>query len=237
MTDERHGRRYRLWAVVLAVLLVASGVVALVVGLQAQKTPPQPPSAAATGAPTTDAAPPGPDVRVTPPPGAQSPAARVRGPVLAAAVPVSIVIPAISVTSGLVDLGLNPDGTVEVPPLAQNSAAGWYHGSPTPGELGPSLILGHVDSAEYGPAVFFRLGDLRPGDQVSVTRADGSVADFTVDRVATYPKDAFPTLEVYGNTDRAELRLVTCGGEFDPRSHNYLDNIVAFASLTGSHPA
>ena len=94
-----------------------------------------------------------------------------------------------------------------------------------------------MDSAEYGPAVFFRLGALQAGDQVSVARSDGTVADFAVDRVASYPKDAFPTLEVYGNTDRAELRLITCGGEFDPSSRNYLDNIVVYASLTGSHPA
>ena len=145
-------------------------------------------------------------------------------------------VPAIGATSELLQLGLNPDGTAEVPPLARDSQAGWYRGSPSPGEVGPSVILGHVDSAEYGPGVFFRLGDLRQGDQIAVDRSDGSTAVFTVDRVASFPKNDFPTLEVYGNTDRAELRLITCGGDFAPSARSYLDNIVVFASLTGSRP-
>jgi hypothetical protein len=229
MTDEQPGRRLRPWAVALAVLLVVAGAVVLVVGLRAQEDPPRPPAAAAGSGDGNGASP-------VPSPGPPSAAAEVHGPVLPASAPTRIDIPAIGVASGLVDLGLNPDGSVEVPPLAKDSTAGWYGDSPTPGELGPSLILGHVDSAEYGPAVFFRLGDLRAGDQVSVTRADGTIAVFTVDRVASYPKNSFPTLEVYGNTDRAELRLITCGGDFDASSRNYLDNIVVFASLTGSRP-
>jgi hypothetical protein len=238
MTDEQHGRRYRLWAVPMAVLLVGAGVVAVVVGLRAQEAAPQPPASVAAGRTTASGVP---GSRGSAPRSAssapQSPVDDVQGPVLPASAPTRIDIPAIGVGSDLVDLGLNTDGTVAVPPLAADSTAGWYHDSPTPGELGPSLILGHVDSAEYGPAVFFRLGDVRPGDQVSVTRTDGTVAVFAVDRVASYPKDSFPTLEVYGNTDRAELRLITCGGEFDPSSRNYLNNIVVYASLTGSHPA
>jgi sortase (surface protein transpeptidase) len=93
-----------------------------------------------------------------------------------------------------------------------------------------------VDSAEYGRGIFFELGALRPGDQITVTRADSTAAVFQVDRVESYPKDSFPTLEVYGNTDHAALRLITCGGAFDRSTRNYLDNIVAYASLVSSHP-
>jgi sortase (surface protein transpeptidase) len=124
-----------------------------------------------------------------------------------------------------------------VPPLSADSWAGWYRYSPAPGQLGPAIVLGHVDSAKYGPGVFFRLGALRPHDTVAVTRADHRVAVFTVDRVAEFAKDRFPTLDVYGNTDRAALRLITCGGRFDLSAHSYEDNIVAFASLTSVRPA
>jgi hypothetical protein len=226
MSDEQHGRRIRLGAAAVAVLLVVAGAVALVVGLRAQQSPPQP-IAAGTGS-TASASPSSP-----PAPGIPAPST-VQGPTLPASQPVHLEVPAIGVSSDLLDLGLNPDGTVEVPPLAKDSKAGWYRDSPTPGEVGPALILGHVDSAEYGPGVFFRLGDLRPGDEISVTRADATTAVFRVDRVASYSKDAFPTLEVYGNTDDAELRLITCGGDFDPAARSYLNNIVAYASLTGS---
>ena len=160
-----------------------------------------------------------------------------QGLVLPAAAPTHLEVPAIGVSSDLLDLGLNPDGTLEVPPLAADSRAGWFTGSPTPGALGPAVLLGHVDSAEFGPGVFFDLGDLRPGDEITVTREDGTDAVFAVDRVASFPKDAFPTLEVYGNTDHAALRLITCGGDFDAGTRNYVDNIVAFASLTSTHPA
>jgi hypothetical protein len=207
------------------VLLVGAGGIALTVGLTSQVAPPQPPPAAI--APTSPT--------YTAPPSSTAPV--VQGPVLAASVPVRVDIPAIGAGSPLLQLGLNPDGTVEVPPLAADSRAGWYRYSPTPGQLGPSVILGHVDSAEYGPGIFFRLGDLRPGDEIDVGRSDGSTAVFTVDRVASFPKDDFPTLQVYGNTDRAELRLITCGGDFDPSARSYVDNIVVFASLTGSRPS
>jgi len=224
MTDEQHGRGFRLVAVAVAVLLVAAGATALVSGLRAQQSMPQPPPEAAAST-TTPAAP------------SSSTAPAVQGPTLPASAPVRIDIPAIGASSELLQLGLNPDGTVQVPPLDRDSKAGWYRDSPTPGEVGPSLVLGHVDSAEYGPGIFFRLGDLRPGDEISVDRSDGSSAVFTVDRVASFPKDDFPTLEVYGNTDRAELRLITCGGDFDPSARSYVDNIVVFASLTGSRPS
>jgi sortase (surface protein transpeptidase) len=148
-----------------------------------------------------------------------------------------VTIRAIGVSSALLELGLNKDQTVQVPPLSKDSRAGWFTGSPTPGELGPSLLLGHVDSAEYGPGVFFKLGALHKGDTVDVTRADSTVAVFRVDRVAAFPKDHFPTLEVYGDTANAQLRLITCGGKFDFSARSYESNIVVFASLVSSHRA
>jgi hypothetical protein len=169
---------------------------------------------------------------------APTPGARTTGIVLPPATPTSLAIPAIGVLSTIQQLGLNPDGTIEVPqPGPLYNDAGWYHYSPTPGQLGPSIILGHIDSAAEGPSVFYRLGELQPGDEVDVARSDGSVAVFTITGVREYPKTAFPTATVYGNTNFAALRLITCGGNFDPSSGHYLDNVVAFASLTSSHPA
>ena len=231
MSDEQRGRRARLPAVVLAALLVLVGAVTLGVALHAQQSPPRPPAAAAT---TAAASPDVPGPETTAP---SAPSAGPQGLVLPTAAPTHLEVPAIGVSSDLLDLGLNPDGTLEVPPLAADSRAGWFTGSPTPGALGPAVLLGHVDSAEFGPGVFFDLGDLRPGDEITVTREDGTAAVFAVDRVVSYPKDSFPTLEVYGNTDNAALRLITCGGQFDAGTRNYLDNIVAYASLVSSHPA
>ncbi len=156
------------------------------------------------------------------------------GPVLARSRPVFIEIPAIGIDAPVGEVGRNPNGTIEVPPLfAQPSAAAWYRYSPTPGQVGPSVIVGHVDNV-YGPAVFFRLGALVPGDQVDVGLADGQVAHFVVDGVRSYPKSHFPTAAVYGPTDFAALRLITCGGPFDFSTRQYLDNTVVFASLVGS---
>ncbi|RBY86021.1 class F sortase [Blastococcus sp. TF02A-26] len=135
------------------------------------------------------------------------------------------------------DLGLNPDGTVEVPPLERDDRAGWYEPGPEPGAVGPAVILGHVDSAEYGPGVFYDLGALTPGDPIEVSRADGTVAVFTVDRVEVHPKDEFPTIEVYGNTPDPQLRLITCGGDFDNSARSYEDNVVVFASLRETRAA
>jgi LPXTG-site transpeptidase (sortase) family protein len=145
-------------------------------------------------------------------------------------------IPAIHVQSALQRLGLEPDGTVQTPrPGPHYDEAGWFTGSATPGQLGVSVILGHIDSAANGPSVFFRLGALKPGDRVVVDRADGSRATFTVDDVREFPKSDFPTVQVYrGDPDRAGLRLITCGGPFDRSTRNYLDNIVVFAHLTAA---
>jgi len=230
-SNEQRGPVRRL-AVGLAVLLVLAGVglVVLGVGRQVSASPPAP--AAAATAPALPDSPAAPGERGT----RLQPAVDAVHP-LPAAIPIRLDIAAIGVTSDLLQLGLNPDDTVEVPPLSEDAPAGWYRHSPTPGELGPAVILGHVDSAEYGPGVFFELGALVPGDTIDVTRADGTTAVFSVDRVASHPKTQFPTDEVYGDTDHAALRLVTCGGAFDERSRSYLENVIVYASLAGSAPA
>jgi sortase (surface protein transpeptidase) len=152
--------------------------------------------------------------------------------------PVALDIPAIAVHSTLQYLGLTPNGELEVPaPGPHYNEAAWYKHSPTPGSLGPAIISGHIDSARDGPSVFFRLGDLRPGDAVMVTRADGLIAEFRVDQVRLHSKDEFPTQLVYGDTDHAALRLLTCGGPFDRATGHYVDNVIVFGSLVASHQA
>ncbi|MGW0431084.1 class F sortase [Micromonospora sp. NPDC003197] len=145
--------------------------------------------------------------------------------------PTDITIPRIGVAAKIMSLGVNPDGTIQVPPLDQAQLAGWYQPGPSPGEIGNSVIVGHVDSAVIGPAVFFRLGALQPGDKIQVTRKDRTIAKFKVDRVESYPKTGFPTELVYGPTDKAALRVVTCGGQFDERTRSYVNNVIAFATL------
>lgn len=150
---------------------------------------------------------------------------------LARSNPVRLQIPDIGVDTPIVPLGLAADGTVGVPPIEANSPAGWYDGSPTPGQTGPSVILGHVTVGQFGDGVFRQLSRLRPGSRVLVRLQDGAQAAFTVDSVRTVAKNQFPTQDVYGNVNRPELRLITCGG---PRTGDgYLDNVVVFASLAG----
>lgn len=147
--------------------------------------------------------------------------------------PVSIRIPSINVMSPVNRLGLDADGSLQVPAVGPHyNEAAWYDGSPTPGQRGPAVIEGHVDSVAQGPSVFFRLGALSPGDKVYVTRADHRVVVFTVHAVRRYSKSAFPRLLVYGNTADAQLRLITCGGSFDASTGHYRDNVVAFAHLS-----
>jgi sortase (surface protein transpeptidase) len=143
-------------------------------------------------------------------------------------VPVRIEIPAIGVTSPLDRLGRAPDRTVQVP--SRWAVAGWYAPGTRPGDPGSAVILGHVDSRS-GPAVFYRLRELRRGDLVEVARADGSTVRFTVQRTEQYDKRRFPTDEVYYPTLTPALRLVTCGGEFDATAGHYRSNIIVFATL------
>lgn len=164
-----------------------------------------------TWAPTT----PNPDLSSPPPAGV--------------AEPVSVAIPSIGVTSQLIQLGTDQSTGVLVPPVAYD-VAGWFTGGPRPGDTGPSIIAGHVDS-HLGPGVFFKLRDVAVGDQVLVARADGSTATFDVYDVEKYPKAAFPTQQVYGPTPDKELRVITCGGDFDYGLRSYVDNIVVYARL------
>lgn len=153
------------------------------------------------------------------------------GRALPRSAPADVVIPALHVRAPVMSLGLAPDGTVQVPPLAKADLAGWYDQGPAPGQLGPAVILGHVDSAATGPGVFYRLGALRPGDAVDLRRADNSTASFRVDSVERFGKDAFPTRRVYGDLDYAGIRLITCGGAFDRATGHYEDNVIAFGHL------
>lgn len=210
----------------MAAVVALSGATIIAVALASQHGPAQPPlSSASPSAPSTSG----------PPAPSTTPAPEVVGPVLAASPPVSLSIPAISVQSMLLPLGQTPAGALEVPPPGPHyDEAGWYRYSPTPGEIGPAVIAGHVDSAANGPSVFFRLGGLKPNDTVLVAREDGSVALFAVQEVRRYHKADFPTEVVYGNTNRAALRLITCGGPFDRSTGHYVDNIVVLADLVGA---
>ncbi len=191
---------------VAGVLLILGGGAAVGVAVSAQQHAPQPSLAAA---------------------GAIGP--QGRGPSLRRSVPVSVDIPAIGVSSKLLDLG-----AIQVPPLSTSAGeAAWYKYSATPGQIGASVIEGHLDSY-HGPAVFFRLGALRPGDKVDVRLADGITAVFRVTGVRRYVKSDFPAKAVYGPTHYAALRLITCGGAFDFTTGHYLSSTVVFASLTSS---
>jgi len=143
-------------------------------------------------------------------------------------VPVRVDIPRIRVSSSLGRLGRAPDGTVEVP--RRFDVAGWYALGTRPGDPGSAVILGHVDSTS-GPAVFFRLRELRRGDEIRVGRADGSSLRFVVERTEQYDKQRFPTDDVYYPTLTPGLRLVTCGGLFDHRTRHYRSNIIVFAAI------
>ena len=165
--------------------------------------------------------------------GAAGPIGRISGPSRRSkhntvAKPEWLAIPAIGVFTTLVRLGLTARDTLQVPPTA--AAAGWYTGSPRPGEIGSSIIAGHIDS-KLGPGVFYRLGDLHRGDYVYVIRADHTVGVFEVTALRTYAKASFPRNEVYGPVPDAELRLLTCGGTFDYSTGSYLSNVVAYAVL------
>jgi hypothetical protein len=142
--------------------------------------------------------------------------------------PVRVEIPKIGVVSSLDRLGRAPDGTIQEP--TRWAVAGWYAAGTRPGDPGSAVILGHVDS-KGGPAVFFRLRELRQGDAIAIGRADGSSVRFVVQRIEQYPKDRFPTDEVYYPTLTPTLRLVTCGGQFDATAGRYRSNVIVFATM------
>jgi len=198
----------------IGALLIMGGLAAVGLAVASQVHAPQPSPAAA---------------------GSDGPAAG--GPSLERSEPVSLAIPAIGVDSAVLHLGLNADGTIQVPSLVTSAGmAAWYKYSATPGQVGASVIEGHVDSYQ-GPAVFFRLGALSPGDTIDVRLADGVTAIFRVTGVREYPKSQFPAKAIYGATDYDALRLITCGGVFDYATGHYLSSTVVFASLVSSRPA
>jgi len=223
-----------------AVISTATATSAPAAGSAAPAASAEDPAAAATPVPSTTEPAPSSTTPTAAEPVAPAPAAgpNPAGPVLPASPPVTLSVPAIGISSPLIQLGLDADGAVEVPSLDDpDSKPGWYRNSPAPGALGPSIILGHVDSRQFGPGVFYDLQKLQAGDSVEVSREDGTVAIFSIDAVQTVQKSDFPTLAVYGNLDHAGLRLITCGGEFDPDAQSYESNIIVFATLSGSRVA
>jgi sortase (surface protein transpeptidase) len=232
----RHGRPWRAAgaAVVVLLAMVGAGMIGASSRTVPAPRPPQPLSqvgAGPTADPTQPAADPADqgsaaDLPSDDPSGGPAPDALPRS------APTTISIPRIGVNAEIMSLGTNPDGTVQVPPLDQAQRAGWYEPGASPGEVGNAVIVGHVDSAKLGPAVFFELGSLKAGDTITVARADGTSATFTVNEVKSYPKTSFPTELVYGPSDKASLRVVTCGGDFDQTASSYLNNVIVFATMT-----
>lgn len=150
-------------------------------------------------------------------------------------VPTRVRIPSIDVDAHVVDLGLAPDRSLEVPD--DISVTGWYTGRSVPGEIGPSVVVGHVDSAIAGKGVFFDLRRLVAGDSIEIERSDGTIAAFRVTEITTVSKDKFPTERVYGSTAQPTLRLITCGGNFDGGVRSYDDNVIVYAEFLGNREA
>ena len=211
----RHGRA-ALRMTIAAALVAVIGIGISVYGLTSKV-----PVAGATYTPST--------VGTRVPQAQPDPAA----PALGRSLPVKIQIPAIHVSAPIMEVGRDPDGEVQVPPLEVHNLTGWYKYGPTPGQTGASVILGHVDSNQ-GLSVFYYLKDLVQGDQISVTLADGITATFVVDGLQKVTKTNFPTSQVYGKVSYPGLRLVTCGGAFDGSTGHYLDNIIVYAHLVHS---
>lgn len=226
--------RNRAAAAILAIAIIVGSVLGLISIFgsddQPSALPPTPPSPSAASL--------SPGTSLPSPPSTKKPAAakpiRCSTPKRSAAgstVPFQICVPRIGVDASVMQLGLNSDRTVEVPPLSRVGDAGWYKYSAAPGNVGPTVILGHVDSARYGEGVFYRLGTLHAGDKVVVTREDGMIATYRVGRVVQVPKKKFPTDAVYGSTSGSAIRLVTCGGRYNASTGNYVDNIIAYGTL------
>ncbi|AUI50896.1 class F sortase [Arthrobacter crystallopoietes] len=237
MTDSLLGRRGSRLATAAAALILLAGCAAPATepAVQAAPTAPASTSTARTEhpapepTPTTSSA-----AAATERPESALSAApkqeKVQEPILPESPPVTVTIPSLGVQSQLLRLGLQNNGTLEVPPGDPGSPAGWYIHSPTPGERGPAVILGHVNAYGNGPGVFAGLRELKAGDTIEVDREDGTTAVFTVDRAEAYSKDTFPTETVYGNTAGSELRLITCDG-YDSDTGRFDDNYVVYAKL------
>lgn len=231
LSIDLRSRRDRLAIAILVVAMVIGAIITLVWGSDSLHValPPTPPAPSTASLIPGTSAPSAPVNRAK----AAKPfhCGRAANVQFGSAVPAEICIPAIKVSASVMQLGINADRTVQVPPLSQVGDAGWYKYSAAPGNVGPTVIIGHVDSAQYGEGVFFKLSRLHGGDTVRMRRADGKTATFRIDRVSQVPKTRFPTQAVYGATTRPALRLVTCGGKFDSATGNYLDNIIAYGTL------
>ncbi|GAB3562242.1 class F sortase [Spelaeicoccus albus] len=236
MTRIGFGRRGRMVLSAVAVVLALVGGWAILSGFAKNDPPPQPSAAEATPtkAPHPSSGSKSRSGSHQPQPTGAGTSSPKPPPHLKRSKPVHLTVPAIGVDTSLITLGLDENGEMEVPDVrkAKDSKAGWYKYSPTPGQLGPSVIIGHVDSEYKGPAVFYKLGDIKRGDTATVTRADGTKAKFVVTKVVEVKKATFPTSKIYGNTDDAELRLITCGGEFNSATGHHLDNIVVYGKFT-----
>jgi LPXTG-site transpeptidase (sortase) family protein len=232
MGTSRPRRRLGLPAAAAALVLAVVGVVAIALGVGGQSPPPPQPA-------PSRAAPDRPEPQTSAEQGHdRAPNAaqqgrstnRPRQEALPYSRPVRLAIPGIDVSSRLVDLGLDAQGVMETPEPVDR--AGWFTPSPPPGVPGAAVIAGHV-TWDQEPSVFFRLGELRRGDQVRVERADGAVVEYSVTRVGSFSKRAFPTQAVYDQPDQSELRLITCGGRYDEQANRYLDNVIVWAEVTG----
>ncbi|HEX3830215.1 MAG TPA: class F sortase [Sporichthyaceae bacterium] len=206
--------------------LALSGATAIAVALTDRVAPPPQPADAAPADPAAATSWLPPDAAASPAPTSDARPDQDALPDQSVALPTRIRIPDIGVDAAVEQIGLNPDRTVAVP--TDPSDAGWYRYSVPPGQLGPAVILGHVDAARIGPAVFYGLGGLARGDRIEVTRSDGTVATFVVTTVTEFAKAAFPTAAVYGPTNQPALRLITCG-DWDASAHAYRGNTVVFA--------
>ena len=217
------------------VLLVAGGGTVGWAATQQVGAPPAPPPATSSsehtkgdGSPTEHASPT--EQRDSASSGSAPSASPTPTP-MSASRPTEVRLPAIDVESSLQGLGLDSAGRLEVPEGDRYDEAGWYTGSPTPGETGPSVLLGHVTGSGHDPSVFFDLGATKVGDRIEVDREDGSTAVFEVTKVRQYPKDDFPRAAVYGATSDPELRVITCGGTYDESARRHLSNVVVYAEL------
>jgi len=241
-TSENGRRRARVLATVAAVVLACSGTAAVAIGIAAQDPAPSSPPGGQAADSQSDAPAASSDSDSDsnrPKETGKKQSKDMAGepePVvdeLKYSAPIRIDIPKIGVSASLVDLGLDEEGVMETPQVAEK--AGWFTPSPPPGIPGATVISGHV--TYNGPAVFLKLGDLRRGDRVEVEREDGVTTLFEVSRIGSFPKEGFPTDAVYSQPEGSELRLITCGGKYDEANNRYLSNVIVWAKIVGADQA
>lgn len=219
-----------MFTLVVSFVLLMSGAGLISFGLSQQTAPPPDPGAAmaATDTENSSKATPEQNSRNTSDSSGSEPRDN-----LSPSRPTQLRIPAINVNTEVTSIGKNPDGTIAVPDKGPDyNKAAWYKHSPTPGQSGPTMIEGHVDSAEQGASVFYRLGELKQDEKIFVRRADGKVVVYQIHEVGQYEKDDFPTDRVYGHTDNPTLRLVTCGGQYLQDIDQYESNTIVFARIS-----